>query len=271
MFDALYIGATGMQAQQLNVDTIANNLANVNTTGFKKGRVSFTDLMMTDAAGALQRSGTSAVADLAREVGPLAAIPRTGAGVGVASMGKLFDAGTTTSTGSAWDLAIQGDGFMQVTLADGSTAYSRGGTLKVASDGQLQTQPGQPLKPGIAIPPNASGIAIATDGTVNVTVPNQSKPVNAGQLQLVRFTNPTGLLAQGDNLYRSSDASGEPIAGNAGQDGIGTFQQGALEGSNVKLVDEMVNLMVAQRAYEASVKVVQASDELLGMVNNLRK
>ncbi len=127
------------------------------------------------------------------------------------------------------------------------------------------------MKPGITVPANATAVAVAADGTVSVTVPNQAKPVQAGQLQLVRFANPTGLLAQGDNLYRSSDASGEPIAGNAGQDGIGTLQQGSLEGSNVKMVDEMVNLMVAQRAYEASVKVVQASDELLGMVNNLRK
>ncbi len=272
MFDALYIGATGMQAQQLNVDTIANNLANVSTTGFKKGRVNFTDLMMIDnSAMGRGAAGAALPADPARDIGPLASVPRTGSGVGIAGMGKLFDPGTAAPTGSAWDVAIVGDGFLQVTLADGSTAYSRAGTLKVSNDGVLTTQTGQPLKPGISIPSNATGVAIASDGTVSVTVPNQSKPVNAGQLQLVRFANSTGLLAQGDNLYRSSDASGEAIVGNAGQDGIGTFLQGALEGSNVKMVDEMVNLMVAQRAYEASVKVVQASDELLGMVNNLRK
>jgi flagellar basal-body rod protein FlgG len=268
MFDALYIGATGMQAQQLNVDTIANNLANVNTTGFKKGRVSFSDLMTLEASRLPAAGGA---ADPAQDTGPLAAIPRMGAGVGVSSVAKLFDMGSITSTGSAWDIAIQGDGFIQVTLPDGSAAFTRGGTLKVNSDGMLATLSGQPLKPGISIPSNATAVAIATDGTVSVTVPNQSKPVNAGQLQLVRFANPTALLAQGDNLYRASDGSGEPIAGNAGQDGIGTLQQGSVEGSNVKMVDEMVGLMVAQRAYEASVKVVQASDEMLGMVNNLRK
>ena len=212
-----------------------------------------------------------ATADSTQDIGPLAMLPRLGAGVGIASVGKLFAPGNVSSTGSAWDVAISGDGFLSITMPDGSTAYTRGGTLKVSSDGMLTTQTGQPLKPGITIPPDASNLMIATDGTVTVTVPTQSKPVNVGQLQLARFSNPASLVAQGDNLYRASDASGAPIVGNAGQEGIGTLQQGSLEGSNVKMVDEMVNLMVAQRAYEASVKVVQVSDELLGMVNNLRK
>jgi flagellar basal-body rod protein FlgG len=267
MFDALYIGATGMQAQQLNVDTIANNLANVNTPGFKKARVSFSDLMMIEST----RLGPLAGADGAVEGGPLAGLPRTGAGVGIGSLSKLFELGSMSQTGSAWDVAIQGDGFLQVVLPDGSAAFTRGGSLKVNSDGLLATQAGQPLKPSITIPANAKAVSIGADGTVLVTVPDQAKPVDAGQLQLVRFANPTGLAAQGDNLYRASSASGEPIAANAGQDGIGSLQQGFLEGSNVKLVDEMVGLMMAQRAYQASVKVVQASDELLGMVNNLRK
>jgi flagellar basal-body rod protein FlgG len=264
MFDALYIAATGMQAQQLNVNTIANNLANVNTAGFKKGRVSFTDLVTLEATRAGRSGDASAI-------GPLSASAGTGSGVGVASSAKLFDLGDLQQTGSTWDLAINGDGFLQVGLADGSTAYTRGGTLKVNGDGLLVTQSGQPLKPAISVPANATAMTIAADGTVTATVPGQSTPAHLGQLQLVRFANPTDLLAQGDNLYRSSDVSGEPIAGNAGQDGMGAVQQGYLEGSNVKMVDEMVNLMVAQRAYEASVKVVQASDELLGMVNNLRK
>jgi flagellar basal-body rod protein FlgG len=267
MFDALYIGATGMQAQQLNVDTIANNLANVNTVGFKKGRVSFTDLMVREAALAQPANSTGGGLD----VGPLAAIPRLGAGVGVASVGKVFDLGDLKQTGSAYDVAIQGDGFLEVVMPDGSRAFTRGGTLKVNADGMLVTQAGLPLKPGISVPANAMNLAIGSDGQVKITVPNQPTPIEAGQLQLVRFTNPASLLAQGDNLYRATDASGEPMASMPGQDGIGTLAQGYLEGSNVKMVDEMVNLMVAQRAYEASVKVVQASDEMLGMVNGLRR
>lgn len=267
MSDAFYIAATGMQTQQLNVDTIANNLANLNTTGFKKSRVSFTDLVALDSpAGRTGVSGSAASADAAG-----AGVAHAGIGVGVASIARLFDAGSLTQTGSAWDVAVRGDGFLQVTLADGTTAYTRGGTLKVNADGQLATQNGQVLKPAIAIASNATGVSIDAEGNVKISMPNQAKPIQAGQLQLVRFANASGLAAQGDGLYASTEASGEPIAAAAGQDGAGSLQQGFLEGSNVRMVDEMVNLMVAQRAYEANVKVVQASDELLALVNNLRK
>jgi flagellar basal-body rod protein FlgG len=258
MFDALYIGATGMQAQQTNVDAIANNLANVNTTGFKKTRVSFTDLV-TQAA---QASGNTP---------PLAATPGTGAGVALATTTKVFDAGDLKTTGSPMDIAIQGDGFLELAMTDGTRAYTRGGTLKVNADGQLATQAGIPLKPGITIPDGASAITISASGLVQVTIQGQSTPATAGQLEMVRFTNAQGLLAQGDDVYRATEASGEPIAGKPGEDGMGTIAQGFLESSNVKMVEEMVNLMVAQRAYEASVKVVQASDEMLGMVNGLRR
>lgn len=267
MFDALSIGATGMQAQQMNVDTIANNLANVNTPAYKKGRVSFTDLMASEARNVLGDQGP----DAASVAGPLGTVAHLGGGVGIASVGKMFETGELRQTGSPFDVAIQGDGFLEVTMPDGSRAFTRGGTLKVNSDGLLVTQSGQVLKPGITVPSNATNITITSDGHVSLTVPNQATPVEAGQLELVRFSNPQALTALGDNLYRSSNDSGEPIAGKPGQDGIGTLAQGVLEGSNVKMVDEMVNLMVAQRAYEASVKVVQASDEMLGMVNNLRK
>jgi flagellar basal-body rod protein FlgG len=267
MFDALYIGATGMQAQQLNVDTIANNLANINTTGFKKSRVSFTDLVALESS----RVGPGLPLDVAQNAGPLASLQGIGSGVGVSDVARLFDAGGITPTGSAWDVAVQGDGFIQVTLPDGSTVFSRGGTLKVNSDGLLATKSGEVIKPGISIPANATSVTIAADGSVAVTVPNQGAPLQAGQIQLARFANPGALQSLGDNLYRPSAASGEPMAAGAGQDGAGTLKQGYVEGSNVKMVDEMVNLMVAQRAYEANVKIVQASDELLGMVNNLRK
>jgi flagellar basal-body rod protein FlgG len=195
----------------------------------------------------------------------------TGNGVGIASAGKVFDAGGMTPTGSAWDVAIQGDGFLRVTLADGSTAYARGGTLKVSAEGLLTTASGFALQPPISIPANASALAIAADGTVTASIAGQSKPAQLGQIQLTRFPDPTQLQAQGDNLYAASDAAGTPVQGNAGADGLGSLQQGYLEGSNVKMVDEMVNLVVAQRAYEASSKIVQASDEMLQMVNNLRR
>jgi flagellar basal-body rod protein FlgG len=265
MFDALYIGATGMHAQQLNVDTIANNLANMNTVAYKKGRVGFADLMVRDASRA---GGLSA--DEARAAG-LQAPQWLGAGVGVATISKQFDAGELKKTDSPMDIAIQGEGFLEVTMPDGSRAYTRGGTLKVNKDGMLATQAGYPLKPGVSIPDNAQGITVTADGRIQVKLPNQTNLVEAGQLELVRFASPGLLTMQGDNLYAANETSGEPITARSGQEGMGTLAQGFLEGSNVKMIDEMINLMLAQRAYEASVKVVQASDEMLGLVNNLRK
>lgn len=257
MFDALAIGATGMQAQQATVDAIANNLANVQTTGFKKSRIVFSDLV---APAANQRAAA-----------PLAALQGAGAGVALPTPVRLFEGGDLKKTDSPWDIAIQGDGFLELAMPDGSRAYTRGGTLKVNADGQLATAGGIPLKPGILIPDNAEALVISATGRVQVRIAGQSTPVEAGQLEMVRFTNPGGLLAQGGNVYRSTDASGEAIGGKPGEDGVGTVAQGSLEGSNVKLVEEMVNLMVAQRAYEASAKVVQASDEMLGIVNGLRR
>ncbi|HYF20768.1 MAG TPA: flagellar basal-body rod protein FlgG [Ramlibacter sp.] len=258
MFEALAIGATGMQAQQLQVDTIANNLANVNTPGFKKSRVSFTELLAA-------RGGP------AGEGAPLGAPSAAGVGVALASTARLFEAGELKKTDSPMDLAIQGDGFLELALADGSRAYTRGGPLKVNADGQLATASGVPLKPGIFIPENAEGVQISPAGRVQVRLPGQAMPVDAGQLELVRFANPQALLAQAGNLYRATDASGEPTGGRPGSEGMGTVLQGHLEASNVRLVEEMVGLMMAQRAYEASVKVVQASDEMLGLVNGLRR
>ena len=264
MFDAFHIAATGMNAQQQNVDAVANNLANVNTTGFKKSRVSFFDLVARDADRALAVGTDVATA-------PLDAARTSGVGVGIASIAKLFEAGDMKKTDSAFDIAIAGDGFLEVSMPDGSRAYTRGGSFKVNADGLLATTTGHTLKPGIAVPENAQNLLVAVDGRVTVQMPNQTTPVELGRLEMVRFTNLAGLSAEGDNLYRASATSGEAIAGRAGEDGFGTLRQGYLEGSNVKMVEEMVNLMVAQRAYEASVKVVQAADEMLGMVNNMRK
>lgn len=264
MFDAFYIAATGMQAQQVNLDAIANNLANVNTTGFKKGRVAFSDLVDRQMAQPLAKAGEAAT-------GPLDGSTRLGAGVAISGLTKLFDLGNIKKTESALDLAIQGDGFIEVSMPDGSRAYTRGGTMKVNQDGFLATQSGHALKPGITVPENAQSITIGADGRVRVTVAGQTNPVEAGQLELVRFTSPGGLQAQGDNLYRGTENSGEAITAKAGENGVGAVAQGFLEGSNVQMVEEMVNLMVAQRAYEASVKVAQAADEVLGLINGLRK
>jgi flagellar basal-body rod protein FlgG len=266
MFDALYIGATGMQAQQLNVDTIANNLANVNTTGFKKGRVSFADLMAKQITQL-----ASANSDEAAGILGAGKPNRLGSGVGIASMSKLFDVGDLKKTESTFDIAIDGDGFIELQMQDGSRAFARGGTLRVNKDGLLANMSGHALKPNLNIPENTQNIIINNDGRVQIRVSNQTNPIDVGQIELVRFASPQGLTAQGDNIYRSSEASGEPILGRASEEGMGKVVQGFLEGSNVKMVEEMVNLMVAQRAYEASVKVVQASDEMLGMVNSLRR
>jgi flagellar basal-body rod protein FlgG len=265
MFDALYIGATGMQAQQLNVETIANNLANANTATFKKGRVGFSELMVGAASRIVQPS-----ADDLRS-GVLSPGQSVGGGVAVSSVSKIFEAGELKKTDSPLDLAVRGEGFLEVTLPDGSSAYTRGGTLKVNKEGLLGNQAGNPLRPAISIPDNAQSIVVGPDGRVSLTLPNQSAPVDAGQIELVKFASPGQLLAAGDNLYRATEISGEPIAARAGEDGAGTLAQGFIESSNVKMVDEMVNLMLAQRAYEASVKVVQAADEMLGLINNLRK
>jgi flagellar basal-body rod protein FlgG len=263
MLDALYISATGMQAQQLHVDTIANNLANVNTPAFKKSRVSFADMISNDMSKLASTDTPEAAARIN--------LRKMGIGVSATKIERQFEMGEIKQTGLALDVAINGAGFLEVVLADGTRAYSRGGSLKINLEGQLTTPTGQVLRPGISIPNNAKNITISTTGEVQALLPGKTNPSDLGQLELVRFTNPSGLLALGDGLYRTSEQSGEAIMAKPRLDDSGAIVQGSLEGSNVKLVDEMVNLMVAQRAYEASVKVIQASDEMLGMVNALRK
>jgi flagellar basal-body rod protein FlgG len=257
MNDALFIAATGMQTQQTNVDTIANNIVNASTPAFKRSVVSFTDMVTAQA----QPAGTT------RQEGMIGAVPVTGIGVGLARVGRAYDAGDLKKTDSQYDVAVNGDGFIAVAMADGTKAVTRGGTLRVNADGMLATQAGLALKPGIAIPENALSLVIGADGRVQVTLPNQTAPQDVGQLELVRFANPDQLTPVGDNLYAVTDAAGESTSA----DGIGTVQQGYLEGSNVRMVDEMVNLMLAQRAYDASVKVIQTSDEMLASANNLRR
>lgn len=258
MNDALQIAATGLHAQQLNVDTIANNLANVNTPGFKRARVSFQDMMYREVA----RSAVT----------PAAADPtRLGSGVSVASTQRLFGAGELKKTDEPLDVAIRGDGFLEVAIPDGTLAYSRGGALQVNRDGLLATPQGYPLKASIHVPADATGLVISNDGRVLVQVASQKDALEIGRLELARFNHPGAMTPMGDNLFKPTEASGEARTGKAGDDGLGTFAQGYSEASNVKLVEEMVELMIAQRAYEVSTKVVQASDEMMSMVNNLRK
>jgi flagellar basal-body rod protein FlgG len=265
MQDALQIAATGMQAQQLHVDTIANNLANVATTGFKRARVSFHDLVTRVADASIAGTAPS------EAVAALGAMSHTGVGVSVASVSRQFDGGDLRKTESMYDLAIAGDGFIEVAMPDGTRAFTRGGVLRVNGDGLLATGSGQPLAGAISVPDNMEALLIDAEGHVQAKVHGHSRPVDLGTLNLVRFMAPGALAVGGDGLYRSTEQSGEAIGGRAGEDGLGVFRQAHLEGSNVKMVDEMVGLMVAQRAYEASVNVARAADEMLGMVNNLRK
>jgi flagellar basal-body rod protein FlgG len=251
MNDSLYIAATGMQAQQLTIDSIANNLANVGTTGFKKGRVAFHEMMVADPA-----SGGGS---------PL------GLGIGVASVTKDFTPGALAQTGSQMDLAVDGIGFIEVAMADGSRGYTRGGTLTVSKDSFLATADGRLLKPSIHIPGDSGTIRIGADGKVSVQAGANAQPVEVGQIELSHFANPSALHALASGVYEPTEASGEAMAGTPGMLGMGRFAQGALENSNVTLVDEMVTLMVAQRAYEMSSKVIQASDELMSLTNNLRR
>jgi len=259
MNDSLYIAATGMHMQQKSVDTIANNLANVNTPGFKKGRVSFEDMVSREVS----RMGRSDEVQAAQNLWH-------GRGVGIFSLSQVFTPGDLKKTDSAMDVAIKGEGFFEVVDADGTPAYSRGGTLSVDKDGFLATADGHVLKPAIHVGNDAREITLTTDGRVMVSR-DKGEASEVGRIELARFSDATGLLALGGNLYKPSERSGDAIYGKPGDDGLGTVAQGFVESSNVRLIEEMVDLMVAQRAYESSVKVIQASDEMLGMSNNLRK
>jgi len=258
MLDSLYIAATGMAAQQLNVDTISNNLANVNTPAFKKNKINFADLMYREVSRGNRPLGTTAG-------------NRYGVGVGVSSTGKIFTAGDLKKTDQPLDLAIRGKGMFEVTLPDNSVAYTRGGSLQLDKDGNLTTAEGYLLNPAIRIPPDATAVTIDTGGKVLATVPDETDPIEIGTLTLSDFVNPTALRPLGDNLYVPTEKSGEAIPGKPGEQGLGPLAQGFLEASNVQLVDEFVNLIVAQRAYEANSKAIQASDEMLGIGNNLRR
>jgi flagellar basal-body rod protein FlgG len=262
MIRALYTAATGMNAQETNIDNISNNLANVNTVGFKKGRADFQDLMYqyTVTPGAQ----TSQITMNPTGVG-------VGLGVKTSSIQKVFTQGDLSSTGNQLDVAIEGDGFFQVLKPDGQFAYTRSGVFQLDFNGQLVTSDGYQVSPGITIPQDALGITIAQDGTVSVTQPNNAVPTQVGQLIGVRFPNNAGLRAAGQNLYEQTQASGAPVNGIFSQLGFGRLNQGFIESSNVSVVEQVVNMITAQRAYEASSKGITTADEMLSSVINLKR
>ncbi|MDB5095591.1 MAG: flagellar basal-body rod protein FlgG [Cyanobacteria bacterium RYN_339] len=260
MMGALWTAATGMKAQQTNIDVTSNNLANANTFGFKKVRAEFKDLMYRTA----KEAGTPMASGTQMPVGT-----QIGMGVNNSATTKIFSQGDFQQTDNQLDWVIEGEGFFQIQQSDGTIAYSRDGAFKSDGNGQLVTADGLLLVPNITIPPGATSFTVTQEGQVTVKVGNNSSAI--GQVQLARFINPSGLTAVGNNLFSTTPASGEPIVGQPGQESMGQIRTGAIEMSNVKVVEEMINLIVAQRAYEANSKSVQTADEMLGMANNLRR
>jgi flagellar basal-body rod protein FlgG len=260
MLRAFSTAATGMTAQQQIVDVIANNLANINTTGFKRSQMDFQDLMYVKLrpAGSIVEEGTNSPTGL-----------EIGSGVKSASTVKVFTAGELENTDNPMDVAIQGDGFFQVRGGDGSTYYTRDGSFRIDSSGNFVNSSGMLLEPSITIPSDAESIQIGRDGTVSVKQPGSATPSQIGQIQLARFVNPSGLSSEGDNLLSETAASGSPTVGTPGDSGLGLLEQGFLERSNVQMVHELVNLITAQRAYEINSRAIKAGDEMLSTANQL--
>jgi len=254
MIRALYTAATGMEAQQLNIDVIANNLANVSTSGFKKSRADFQDLLYQT----LKEPGVSATGTTQVPTGI-----QVGLGVRPAAVSRIHSQGDFNQTTNPLDVAIEGDGLFQVTLPDGNTAYTRAGAFKLDSTGSVVTAEGDALSPQITIPQGAESINIGNDGTVSVTLAGQTAPTQVGQIQTVRFANPAGLRSEGRNLFHETDTSGTPQLGTPGQDGLGTLSQGFVESSNVSVVEELVAMITGQRAYEINSRAITAADEML--------
>lgn len=260
MMRALWTAGSGMVAQQGNIDNISNNLANVNTTGFKKSRIDFQDLMYQT----IRQAGATS--------GPDTQIPsglQMGHGVRQVATQKIFTQGNFQQTGNSLDVAIEGDGFFQITMPDGTTAYTRDGAFKKDSQGRMTTSEGYPLFPAITIPQEATDFNVSSDGLVTATTPAGQQDL--GQLTIVRFINPAGLDAIGRNLLKETAASGAPVVSNPGTDGAGTLVQRYLEMSNVQVVEEMVNMIVAQRAYEINSKAITTSDQMLEQAANLKR
>ncbi|MBV9267805.1 MAG: flagellar basal-body rod protein FlgG [Acidobacteriaceae bacterium] len=263
MIRALYSAASGMNAQQMNVDNIANNLANANTAGYKMRRAEFTDLMYQNMTQPGTASGAQTVVPAGLQIG---------LGVRPISNEIIQQQGNLTQTSNPLDIAIQGKGFFQIRQADGTLAYTRDGSFQLDKDGNFVNSSGLMLDPQITIPAQSLNVTIASDGTVSYSLPGQTAAQVAGQIQIANFQNPGGLNSLGNNLYAPTDASGQPIVGNpGGSDGVGTLMQGYQEQSNVDIVEEFVNLIQSQRAYEANSKVVKAADEMYQQINNIKQ
>jgi flagellar basal-body rod protein FlgG len=259
---ALDIAGTGMQAQQTNVETISNNIANMTTTGYKRQRAAFQDLIYQD----LRRVGSNS-----SDTGTL--LPsgaQIGLGVKTAAIYRINEQGNLTQTGNSLDMAIQGNGYLQVTLPSGETAYTRDGSFGLSPTGQIVNTEGYVVVPGITIPTNATGVTINTSGQVQITLDGQTAPTTVGQLQLATFPNEAGLSAIGDNLFLETAASGNAVTGNPAAPGFGSLLQGFVESSNVNVVTEITDLITAQRAYEMNSKVITAGDQMLQTLTNLR-
>jgi flagellar basal-body rod protein FlgG len=260
MIRSLWIAKTGMDAQQTQLDVISNNLANVGTSGFKRARVAFEDLLYQT----LRQPGASSSQQTQLPTGL-----QLGTGVRPTATVRMFTQGNLQQTGNQFDIAINGHGFFQVQLPDGGTAYTRDGSFHVDANGSLVTSNGFALSPAITIPPNAQSVTVGQDGTVSVTVQGQAASQNVGQVQLVNFVNPGGLESRGQNLYIETSASGTASANAPGTNGLGLLQQGYVETSNVNVVEELVSMIQTQRAYEINSKAVQTSDQMLARLTQL--
>ena len=261
MIRALYTAASGMNAQQMNIDNVAHNLANVNTTGFKKGRMEFEDLVYQQIKAPGSPTSTEGTSPVGLDAG---------LGSRVVATARNFSNGNLRATNSQHDMAIEGQGFFQVSLPSGETGYTRAGNFHVNGEGQLVTNEGYAIEPAITIPLNATSVTVSKDGIVSAATPGQP-PQQVGTIELAMFQNPAGLEPRGGNIFALSNASGDPATGVPGTDGLGTLAQNFLEDSNVSVVEEMVNMILGQRAYEASSKVIRAADEMLQQVNNLAR
>ena len=262
MIRAMRTAASGMTGQKFNVDTISNNLANVSTTGYKKSKMEFQDLLYQTyrMAGATSQVGAEVPVEL-----------QIGYGVRPVATQRIFSQGVLSQTYGSLDVAIDGDGFIPVDLPDGTQAFTRDGALKLSREGEIVTSDGYLLTAAITIPAEAEQISIGSDGTVTVQNAGETEVTEIGQITLMKFLNPAGLASVGQNLFLQTTASGDPIEGIPGEDGLGTMQQGFLELSNVETVEEMVNLIIAQRAYEVNSKAIQTSEEMMQISNNLKR
>ncbi|MBY0229447.1 MAG: flagellar basal-body rod protein FlgG [Gemmataceae bacterium] len=257
MIKALFTASTGLNAQSTSIDTVANNLANVNTNGFKRNHLDFQDLIYVNEVSPGAAQGQDPPSGL-----------QVGSGVRVAGTPKIFTQGSLITTGNNYDLAIEGQGFLQVSLPNGSTAYTRDGALRINSQGSLVTSDGFPIQPQLNVSSDILSISVAPDGTISGTNATGAKS-NVGQLTLVRFSNPAGLSAEGRNLFTETASSGSPITGTPGQNGTGLLRQGVLERSNVEAVTELVNLILAQRAFEFNTRSIQSADQMLSRISQM--